>query len=741
MPVLLWVCSNLTYGQDYTTTELYLNIKTDADEPVTHTPIWLVETVSGQELPSITNSKGSVNFTVDKGKSYTVNFKDKKEVATITISPKQTTLLAKTIRYNPPVQTNQTDILAHTQTDTVFQQLVEGTIVHRTEILVRIKIFNMDQQPLKDMPVSLFNQESHTCYMATTGSTGQASFLVYPDKEYHIGLAGMADYQTFSTPAIGGLTVERIIKFEPTQLAETNINDTIHQVIPQVEHGTSDRALVRVLINNYNRIGLADEGVWANVIGENTVYHAITNAQGMAYFLLPKGKKYTLHFKYDRDVDVWDYTDMRGVVTSDVEFTYIGSANIENFYNTVKRDKNGFITEFMNVQTTPAKLDLNSYLETTSLGFNLNLGVQKIMMPPTAYRDRIFITNGVQTNHIYSFNATTGAFSWGAQLMEGGVSASVVAGNTLMLITESCTLYAFDINTGKLLWSKWLSEFMYSSPTASGEQVYAVYKDGLTNQSNYMAVCFNISDGKILWQKRLEADILTTPVVCDDKVYITTQSGILYQLDAFTGNETGKINHKAIGLPTITADQIIIAELDPADTTKVVLASYHKDFTSRAELPLISGGFIYEPIPTDYLTLMYNAHLRVAQYQGLCYLMHHNMIYCIDPAAKKIAWSQSLDNNPEDNGKYATSNMPVIAGGQIVVATSDGNINMYDPKTGSLLQQLSTGKPIISQPIVHNGWIYIGTAAGNLIALNTKNTQLTGWSTWCGNASHNPVFK
>jgi hypothetical protein len=331
MPVILWLFSNQTHAQDYTTTELYLNIKTDADEPVTHTPIWLVETVSLQELPSITNNKGSVNFTVDKGKTYSVNFKDKKEHTLITISPKQSTLLAKTIRYNPTVQTNQTENITLHQTDTVFQQLTAGTVVHTTEILVKIKILNMDQQPLQDMPVSLMNEASHTCYVANTNDKGQACFLVYPDKEYHIGLAAFPQYQTFSTPAIGGLTVERTIKFEPSAMViQDTIHDTIRQKLPTEVHATSLQAYVNVLVKDYDGMALAGEKVIVKIVDDNKhFYFAETNSNGFARFLLPKGKKYVVNFKYDADVDVWDYMDMRGTVRSEVEYTYIGSKKLD----------------------------------------------------------------------------------------------------------------------------------------------------------------------------------------------------------------------------------------------------------------------------------------------------------------------------------------------------------------------------------------------------------------------------
>lgn len=49
------------------------------------------------------------------------------------------------------------------------------------------------------------------------------------------------------------------------------------------------------------------------------------------------------------------------------------------------------------------------------------------------------------------------------------------------------------------------------------------------------------------------------------------------------------------------------------------------------------------------------------------------------------------------------------------------------------------GSPIRSQPVVDDGWIYVGTEDGKLVAIDTKDPSVTGWPTWGGNAQRTGI--
>ena len=49
------------------------------------------------------------------------------------------------------------------------------------------------------------------------------------------------------------------------------------------------------------------------------------------------------------------------------------------------------------------------------------------------------------------------------------------------------------------------------------------------------------------------------------------------------------------------------------------------------------------------------------------------------------------------------------------------------------------GAPVRSQPVAVDGWIYVGTEDGRLVAIDTKDASLTGWPMWGGNAARTGV--
>jgi outer membrane protein assembly factor BamB len=60
-------------------------------------------------------------------------------------------------------------------------------------------------------------------------------------------------------------------------------------------------------------------------------------------------------------------------------------------------------------------------------------------------------------------------------------------------------------------------------------------------------------------------------------------------------------------------------------------------------------------------------------------------------------------------------------------------------ETGELLWRESVGDPIVFQPAVVAGRVYVATARGNLFCLETGDAHDDGWFMWGGTAAHNGV--
>ncbi len=123
---------------------------------------------------------------------------------------------------------------------------------------------------------------------------------------------------------------------------------------------------------------------------------------------------------------------------------------------------------------------------------------------------------------------------------------------------------------------------------------------------------------------------------------------------------------------------------------------------------------------------------------GLVYSTMGDEVIAVDGETGETKWRHALTGDVKKAGGHLGT-APLIAGGEIVVATLTGEVIRIDAKTGAKIATYSTGAPLRSQPAVMNGWIYLGTEDGRLIAINTRVSTLTGWPTWGGDNGRTAV--
>jgi hypothetical protein len=104
----------------------------------------------------------------------------------------------------------------------------------------------------------------------------------------------------------------------------------------------------------------------------------------------------------------------------------------------------------------------------------------------------------------------------------------------------------------------------------------------------------------------------------------------------------------------------------------------------------------------------------------------------------KVLWSVKLNGDVARQGG-ALAAPPAAAGSSLVVATLDGQILQVDADGGKVQNTYKVGAPLRSQPAVMDGWVYAGSEDGKLIAVDTGDSKLTGWSSWGGDAQRTGV--
>ena len=206
---------------------------------------------------------------------------------------------------------------------TIKKRVYNSTRPTKTESVIKLNIKRANKKPLVDYEVNMTSLKNKTIYVGKTDNQGSARFLLPFGDEYEIDIDGIESFkylEVYNQP----MTQTYGFTYEPTDIKEKMVNDTIVQTLPDDLTGTSARYLYSVHVKDRTGNMLADENVFVRMLKSKKVYVATTNANGEAVFLLPKRKKYLVDLDYQKDINVIDLTQglVGGIGSENMYITY-----------------------------------------------------------------------------------------------------------------------------------------------------------------------------------------------------------------------------------------------------------------------------------------------------------------------------------------------------------------------------------------------------------------------------------
>jgi outer membrane protein assembly factor BamB len=426
----------------------------------------------------------------------------------------------------------------------------------------------------------------------------------------------------------------------------------------------------------------------------------------------------------------------------------------------------------------------------TANGYAIRFPTGSPVPTPAIHGTRLIVSGGFNSREIYAYEAKSGGSAWGKTLTDDGPSNPVCEGETCVFNSESCTTFAVDARTGNVKWAWWLGDPQTSSPTIANGLVFASYPshagyygDPAAKQpaGTHVIAAFDLATGKPVWRKWLDADVMSAPVAVDSFVYLTTFAGTVMKLDQKTGDIRYAIAMRATSAPVVlraggreslhvtrrveerpdeTKEAIVRADLGDtrlAFRARAKPAPYldpniqrGTEYAKVAQVDDSENGFASVPAAAGATgalgTVGVGSVSTMQRFQGSRVLLAGGMVYstmgdevlAVDGETGEIKWRHALPGDIKKAGGHLGT-APLIAGGEIVIATLGGDVLRLDAKTGKRVATYTTSAPLRSQPAVHDGWIYLGTEDGRLIAIDTGVRTLTGWPTWGGDNGRTAV--
>ena len=280
-------------------------------------------------------------------------------------------------------------------------------------------------------------------------------------------------------------------------------------------------------------------------------------------------------------------------------------------------------------------------------------------------RGRVYVTTGY--GEVIALDHETGREHWRVGIGPPLRAPPAVDRDRLYLVTSDNELFALDADAGDILWShRGLEETAGllggGSPAVSGSLVVVAYSSG-------EVYALRAENGRVVWADTLARtalrgslaalnDINGSPVIDRGLVFAVSHSGRLVAIDLASG---ARVWERAIG---------------------------------GVHTPWVAGDFLY-----------------VVTIEG--------HVVCLFRGDGRIRWVAALPRfeDPEDREDPIQWAGPVLAGGRLLLAGSDGAVAVVSPHTGDILSTIDMGNGLPLPPVAADETVFLIGEVGEIIAL------------------------
>ena len=338
----------------------------------------------------------------------------------------------------------------------------------------------------------------------------------------------------------------------------------------------------------------------------------------------------------------------------------------------------------------------------------------RIITDPVVADGRIFTIDSAGR---VTATSTAGETLWSYSLvpLRDDASESLAGGlavdNGRLYVTSGFgTVSALDASTGREIWTQRVQATATGAPTVFGGLVYVIAGDST-------AWAIETEDGRVRWQSDGLGDVgnvagAAPPAVNNTHVVFAFGSGAVQGafrqggLNLWSADIVGARRGFAISLvDDITGYPVI-------DGTNV----YAGNHSGRVVALNVNSG-------ERLWTARHGAMDPVWPAGNSVYFVSDlNELVRLDATTGEQIWAVDLPGyepvrRPQRRRDAAFANHgPVLAGGRLIVASSDGFLRSFDPASGELVSQTEIRGGATTRPVVANGTLYVVSTNGVLHA-------------------------
>ncbi len=336
----------------------------------------------------------------------------------------------------------------------------------------------------------------------------------------------------------------------------------------------------------------------------------------------------------------------------------------------------------------------------------------RVTAEPVAERGRIFTLDSVG---VVSAVSTEGSILWQLDLASSGDAADAsggglaVDGNSLYVSSAYGSLYAMDVETGTIRWEQELDASGVAAPTVAGGIVYVVGGDS-------KAWAIDTGTGRINW----------------------TMSGVP-SAQSFQGGASPAVGRSLAIFPFANGDVQAVFRRGGFNRWNASVSGTRDGFavSGISEItagPVLDSGRVYvgnnsgRIVALDATT---GDRIWTAQHgtsggivpvgrSDLFTITDQNQLMRLSAKTGEVIWSKQLplyvNENTKRRSDIVVHNGPLLAGGRLIVASSDGTMRQFSVVDGAELGSVTIPSGAASKPVVMDEVLYVVTGKGQLAA-------------------------
>jgi len=395
----------------------------------------------------------------------------------------------------------------------------------------------------------------------------------------------------------------------------------------------------------------------------------------------------------------------------------------------------------------------------TDVEVDPSLAGMMVALPPAA-ANADWPQPGGNPQHVMDHVALGSALShaWTVSIDGGGkrarlAAAPVVASGTVYVMDTKAVIHAYDVQNGGERWKISLNDGKEKSEVLFGGGVS--FDSGKLFATDGMgdAAALDASNGKILWKKRPGGPLRGAPTVANGHVYVVSQDNQIFALSADTGEtiwtqaatvETAGVfgtAAPAVGQGTVVAGfssgELNAYRYENGRTVWQDALSRTSMSTSVSSLsdidasPVIDQGRVFalgqggRMVALEMITGQRQWELNIAGISTpwsagdwLFVVTDEAKLLCVSKLNGKIRWITQLQRWRDDKPKKGPITWvgPVLAGGRLILANSEGRLVNVAPDTGKLGTTTKGAGAIYLPPVVASNTLFILDNDGKLSA-------------------------